>query len=141
VCWYLIIDDLISLIKELINPKLENCNHSIFSGSAEWLNSIVWFVSRIVSCISSELLALYLFYKHKRENNETTHYFVDAKHVRLYGSDAEDFGSIESSFYKKKMTDISDGEINDSICTERMDGDGTQIINYNNQMENDPIMQ
>jgi hypothetical protein len=82
---------MISLIKEIINPKIENCNHAIFSGGAEWMNAIVWFLSRVISSLSSECMALYLFFKRKRTIKDgDPGKYVDTKFIRLYGSDVDD---------------------------------------------------
>ena len=92
VCWYLIIMDVIALIREMSDASITNCNHAFFSGGADWLNTFIWLITRAVCCLSAELVVLYLFYKHKLGKNHKGEVgrTIDTKFIRLYGSDVED---------------------------------------------------
>lgn len=102
VSWYLILSDVIALIIEMFNSNKNECDNLIFSGSMEWANSIIWFISRIITNLSPQLFALYMFYKKTLQfkKREYTRKVVDPKtnKTRFVGSDAEEIlGTFEKT--------------------------------------------
>lgn len=72
ITWYLILMDMLSLLMEVVDTSVTNCNHSIFSGSAEWLNNIPWFLTRLALTLSSNILVLFMFYKSRTKRAKTS---------------------------------------------------------------------
>ena len=90
VTWFLIFIDMFSLFLELMDESITNCNHSLFSGSADWLNNIQWFLTRLAVTLSSNFLVLFMFCKDrtKRAKPATNAAPLNSQISRLFGSDA-----------------------------------------------------
>ena len=58
---FLVVEDVAYRIANEVNKEPHACNDSLFDGSASWLNSVVWLLSRGTATLSSVFITIYLF--------------------------------------------------------------------------------
>ena len=129
------------MFREVLNPEITTCYDSVFSGSAEWLNSFIWLLTRFGGGLSAQIVALWLFYKQKRDFYKYSHSGDgknknEVKQGRLFGSDADEL-VLDGKFYNKMITNDSVNAMSREDSIDENNRDGTAIIDFNDQLEND----
>lgn len=108
----------------------EQCESFLFKGSLDWINSVLWFVHKLMSVVAVQVLVLTMLYRSTSSNKNLHSQSIDGieRHIiKVYGSDAGDIINI----YKKNTIRAENISLSKSVSN-MSGGDPEDKNNSNN---------